>query len=467
MFCKNCGMEFHGEDSACPNCGGAVTSKNNKRFSSVKPIYLISALAIITAIVVICILISSSQTNKMRKALENNDYESVQSEYMNPDNDSSKIDKFDSLIAKKIKSMSDNIDGYNFKEYAQTDSSALETWLLQYGSLMQTRSSKDNYISTDFPLNNCISYSNQLIWDELCKKISSAQKYCYGVYNYAQSEYSDAIKYLIQVSQNSSCYEDSQTLIDNSVDSYVQKVLQNADKQIADGNIDAATELLNNLNKSLENKVKSEDYKNIIDKKSSEAKAKYAESYSKKAEESFNNKDVYSAISNIEFALELSPDNSNYKSLKSKYEEYLPFELYKGDNILKKDTSAYFYNTKTANNNEEFENVICYNSAVTSESYKFTYTYKLNKNYDTLSGTIFLPSNDKDTKNKSYFIIIADGKKIYTSPYITSGVFPQKLNINISNVNILEIQAYCIHDSFEWFKSDIFISNLIAKKSFN
>lgn len=256
-------------------------------------------------------------------------------------------------------------------------------------------------------------------------------------------------------------------MIDNSVDSYVKKVLQNADKQIAEGNIDAATELLNNLNKSLENKVKSEDYKNIIDKKSSEAKAKYAESYSKKAEESFNNKDVYSAISNIEFALELSPDNSNYKSLKSKYEEYLPFELYKGDNILKKDTSAYFYNTKTANNNEEFENVICYNSAVTSESYKFTYTYKLNKNYDTLSGTIFLPSNDKDTKNKSYFIIVADGKKIYTSPYITSGVFPQKLNINISNVNILEIQAYCIHDSFEWFKSDVFISNLIAKKSFN
>lgn len=495
MFCRKCGTEIADGSTACPFCG-TRTKKANKEYVSTqiekvknsdklhnlkdeikerilslkkptKPTIIAIGAALAVVIIVICAISgSNSVTSKMKKALKDNDYQSVEIEYYNAMGDSSKMKKVDKQIADKLDDMIKDIDKFDFKSEAQNNDQAVDIWLAKYGTLMSTEGADYYYSSDGYPLGNCISINNQSLWNDLKDKISDARTFCSGVNSYNQKDYYGAIAQLCLVPEDSGCYSDSQELITDSLGLYIDSVVTEADSYIQSGDYETAISTLDEASSRFKNNEGLTGYIDTINKKMSEAKAKHAESYATKAEESFNKKDAYSAVSNIKFALELSPDNATYQASKAKYEQYLPFELYNEDNILKKDTSSSFYNSSTTNDNIEKENVIRYSAAVTTENYKNSYTYKLSKKYDTVSGTLFLPKDDKDTKNQSYFIVYADGKKIYTSTNITAGVLPQSIEFNVSGVDTLTIEAYCIKASSEWSKSDIYISNFIAQKEF-
>lgn len=419
------------------------------------------------AVFLMCVLSGcGSSESKMKKALKDNDYQSVQIEYSNAVTDSSKLKKVDKLIADKLNDMIKNIDKFDFKSEAQNNDQAIDVWLAQYGTLMSAGKTNPYYNSNDFPFCNCISINNQPLWTELCDRIRSAEDYCKGVAYYNQTDYYSAIEKLCRVAQDSGCYSDSQDLIDDSLNLYLDAIIKEADSYMNSGDYETAIKTLDEASSRFKNNEGLMEYIDTINQKMTEVKAKYAESYAKKAEESFKKKDAYSAVSNIKFALELSPDNATYQASKAKYEQYLPFELYKEENILKKDTTPFFYNSGTANDNTNQENVIGFNVASTDTDSKFSYTYKLSKKYDTVSGTIFLPNNDKDTSNQSYFVAYADGVKIYTSPYMTAGVLPKDFKFNVSDVDTLTIETYCIKDNFQWFKSNVYISNFVAQKEF-
>lgn len=482
MICKKCGKEINEGTSFCqyydsstdyvqeilPN--NMICEKNMDnildRIKSNKKILIAVSTVVVAVIVLICTIGGNSSSSKLKKALKENDYQTVQIEYSNSLRDSSDLKKADELIADKLEKMIKDIDKYNFKDEAQNNEYAVDIWLDRYGTLMAPESSSNRYNCDDFPFNNCISINNQGLWTVLCDKIDDVQEYCQGLAFYNQAEYYMAIERLALVPEDSGCYSDSQDLIDDSLILYTEAIIKEVDSYMQSGDYETAIETLNGASSRFKNNESISGYIDIIDQKTSEAKAKYAESYAAKAEESFGNKDAYSAVSNIDFALKLLPDNATYQASKEKYEQYLPFELYNADNILKKDDSLSFYNSKKANNNIEMQKVAVYSSAEASGDYTFAYTYNLGKKYDTVSGTIFLPQDKKDTNNQMYLIIYGDGKKLYTSPYVTAGFLPKDINVNVSGVNTLTVEAYCIMDDFEWFRTNFYISNFVAQKEY-
>lgn len=494
MFCRKCGTEIAEGSTTCPYCGTQTKNANREYVSAqidkiknsdklnevkdevkekvssfkkpTKPAIIAIGAALAVLIIVICAVSGSgSVTSKMKKALKENDYQSVQIEYSNAVTDSSKLKKVDKLIADKLNDMIKDIDKFDFKSEAQINDQAIDVWLAQYGTLMSAGKTNPYYNSNDFPFCNCISINNQPLWTELCGRIRSVEDYCKGVAYYNQTDYYSAIESLCRVSQDSGCYSDSQNLIDDSLNLYIDAIIKEADSYMNSGDYETAIKTLDEASSRFKNNEGLMVYIDTINKKMSEVKTKHADSYATKAEESFKKKDAYSAVSNINFALELSPNNATYQASKAKYEQYLPFALYEEDNVLKRRGSFDFYTSLTANDNSEYQDVIRYDPESTSDNYIHSYTYKLGGKYDIVSGKAFVNKPDKNDKVETFIIVYADGKKIYTSPTMTAGTLPADISFNVSGVDTLEIQAF-YQNVGVWSYPSVYISNFVAQKEF-
>lgn len=494
MFCRKCGTEIAEGSTTCPYCGTQTKNANREYVSAqidkiknsdklnevkdevkekvssfkkpTKPAIIAIGAALAVLIIVICAVSGSgSATSKMKKALKENDYQSVQIEYSNAVTDSSKLKKVDKLIADKLNDMIKDIDKFDFKSEAQINDQAIDVWLAQYGTLMSAGKTNPYYNSNDFPFCNCISINNQPLWTELCDRIRSVEDYCKGVAYYNQTDYYSAIESLCRVSQDSGCYSDSQNLIDDSLNLYIDAIIKEADSYMNSGDYETAIKTLDEASSRFKNNEGLMVYIDTINKKMSEVKTKHADSYATKAEESFKKKDAYSAVSNIKFALELSPNNATYQASKAKYEQYLPFALYEEDNVLKRRGSFDFYTSLTANDNSEYQDVIRYDPESTSDNYIHSYTYKLGGKYDIVSGKAFVNKPDKNDKVETFIIVYADGKKIYTSPTMTAGTLPADISFNVSGVDTLEIQAF-YQNVGVWSYPSVYISNFVAQKEF-
>lgn len=494
MFCRKCGTEIAEGSTTCPYCGTQTKNANREYVSTqidkiknsdklnkvkdevkekvssfkkpTKPAIIAIGAALAVLIIVICAVSGSgSVTSKMKKALKENDYQSVQIEYSNAVTDSSKLKKVDKLIADKLNDMIKDIDKFDFKSEAQINDQAIDVWLAQYGTLMSAGKTNPYYNSNDFPFCNCISINNQPLWTELCDRIRSVEDYCKGVAYYNQTDYYSAIESLCRVSQDSGCYSDSQNLIDDSLNLYIDAIIKEADSYMNSGDYETAIKTLDEASSRFKNNEGLMVYIDTINKKMSEVKTKHADSYATKAEESFKKKDAYSAVSNIKFALELSPNNATYQASKAKYEQYLPFALYEEDNVLKRRGSFDFYTSLTANDNSEYQDVIRYDPESTSDNYIHSYTYKLGGKYDIVSGKAFVNKPDKNDKVETFIIVYADGKKIYTSPTMTAGTLPADISFNVSGVDTLEIQAF-YQNVGVWSYPSVYISNFVAQKEF-
>lgn len=494
MFCRKCGTEIAEGSTTCPYCGTQTKNANREYVSAqidkiknsdklnevkdevkekvssfkkpTKPAIIAIGAALAVLIIVICAINGSgSVTSKMKKALKENDYQSVQIEYSNAVTDSSKLKKVDKLIADKLNDMIKDIDKFDFKSEAQINDQAIDVWLAQYGTLMSAGKTNPYYNSNDFPFCNCISINNQPLWTELCGRIRSVEDYCKGVAYYNQTDYYSAIESLCRVSQDSGCYSDSQNLIDDSLNLYIDAIIKEADSYMNSGDYETAIKTLDEASSRFKNNEGLMVYIDTINKKMSEVKTKHADSYATKAEESFKKKDAYSAVSNIKFALELSPNNATYQASKAKYEQYLPFALYEEDNVLKRRGSFDFYTSLTANDNSEYQDVIRYDPESTSDNYIHSYTYKLGGKYDIVSGKAFVNKPDKNDKVETFIIVYADGKKIYTSPTMTAGTLPADISFNVSGVDTLEIQAF-YQNVGVWSYPSVYISNFVAQKEF-
>lgn len=494
MFCRKCGTEIAEGSTTCPYCGTQTKNANREYVSAqidkiknsdklnevkdevkekvssfkkpTKPAIIAIGAALAVLIIVICAVSGSgSVTSKMKKALKENDYQSVQIEYSNAVTDSSKLKKVDKLIADKLNDMIKDIDKFDFKSEAQINDQAIDVWLAQYGTLMSAGKTNPYYNSNDFPFCNCISINNQPLWTELCDRIRSVEDYCKGVAYYNQTDYYSAIESLCRVSQDSGCYSDSQNLIDDSLNLYIDAIIKEADSYMNSGDYETAIKTLDEASSRFKNNEGLMVYIDTINKKMSEVKTKHADSYATKAEESFKKKDAYSAVSNINFALELSPNNATYQASKAKYEQYLPFALYEEDNVLKRRGSFDFYTSLTANDNSEYQDVIRYDPESTSDNYIHSYTYKLGGKYDIVSGKAFVNKPDKNDKVETFIIVYADGKKIYTSPTMTAGTLPADISFNVSGVDTLEIQAF-YQNVGVWSYPSVYISNFVAQKEF-
>lgn len=197
-----------------------------------------------------------------------------------------------------------------------------------------------------------------------------------------------------------------------------------------------------------------------------------AEEYIQKAEEAFKKGDVNAAIGNAEAAADIYPDGG-YESKVEEYKLYLPFALYKEENVLKReDGTGYglvnFTDGEKSNDDREFNNIIRVSVADEQETFADIkkFTYNLAGKYDRVTGTIFLLQKYKNYSFSGYFEAYGDGKLLYTSPKITSGVLPQEVNFDVTGVRTLEIIYYGKYDELDLtYHPQYGIANFEAKKN--
>ena len=84
-------------------------------------------------------------------------------------------------------------------------------------------------------------------------------------------------------------------------------------------------------------------------------------------------------------------------------------------------------------------------------------TYLLNMKYSRLKGNLSLDSGSKNSGFQLYVNIYGDNKLIYTSNVITSGVYPQDFNVDVSGIVQLRFEVTGISRTSSWISDTIFI----------
>ncbi len=426
------------------------------------------ALAIVVGIVYVASI--NSPSHKMEKALNSKSAQSVNVLYNDALGNDSKIQKYDKVISNYLDEIFDSI---NEKEYSydeiknSADDIVYKELQNDWGNLIYSNS-ENEYDNT---IHSSVSSVNQSRWDEIINLISSKSSYCKGVY-YRENEKNPetSIQYFNRVANIDNYYNTLDDEYSKCIDLYVQQTLSEAQELIDNDDISGAISKINSINTYLENNGLTSDE---IQEKLIEVKNKYAEKYVKKAENCFKEKDVNGAIGNIEIAIELAPNNSDYKSKKDTYEMYLPYYLYINENCLSVEDEGDFWGTLsfdktyTSNNNKEMTHCIKWYNNSSDATVSIVANYNLSGNYDVVSGKIFLPIQDKDTSFFGYFKVYGDGKLLYTSPQVTKNVLPQDIKFTVTGVQRLKINFYGQGTGgFLSTSPDFCVSNLTAQKNF-
>ncbi len=485
MFCKKCGNEIKPGQNFCLKCGAPVDSvsrpaqqfvnsaqttpkiKKPSKFAAMPKkkkiaIAVSACVALVLGITGIVVVSNLAETAELKRAIDSKSGGRVYDVYSAAYRDSKKLQKYDEIIADTISDIQTNLNAHDFDAAAQTSGDdAVEQYLTsEYGTLVSDS-------TTD--LSVCVSSANQTAWDALDALIDSKENYCDGIYAYkTEQDYETAIDYFQGVSSSDSEYGDSVTMIGECADGYIQAALTQVDAYVQEGDIDGGMELLRSAQEYLESVGQSSAE---VQEKMNTVMTTYADSYMQKAEAEFQAGDVNAAVGNVEAAIAINP-NGDYQAKLDEYKMYLPFELYKEENVFREERgSGYgsweFVNGAIANNKQEFSNVIQvyiseHGDVPTDLARCF---YNLNGNYDTVSGMIFLDEVYKNRKFTGYFEAYGDGKLLYTSPTITTGVLPQEFSFSVSGVQLLEIRYCGVGPSTLYNAPRFCIANFVAKKN--
>lgn len=485
MQCPKCQTELRNGTQFCTNCGQhiiieqiknategttkpahTITVKNNKMRKEfiIATIVLLFVFAIVLGV---SLALSNSNTRVMQKALQNKDINRVQTLYNQAANDMKKRNSYDKVLLEYVKQIYVDLNEHDFEEAAiQSGAAAVTNYLKwEYGSLV-TQSGNDG-------LAYCMSGANQEEWEKLQKLIDSKIEYCVGVMTYkGEGHYEDAIQRLTNVSESDASYTKAKQYLEECISAYIEKIMAQADTYMQNDDLSGSLSLLQSAEQFLTDAGVSAE---LIQTKMQEVTLTYAEKYVAKAEEAFKNKDVDGAIGNMNAALELQPDNGEYQAKLAEYKTYEPLKLYLDKNELKTDKFSSWSTVRReqeieANNGTIYKNCLELVPNITNVGHFLTNTYILEGKYNTISGTLFLPNEYKNDPVKGYFEAYGDGKILYTSETIQSGVLPIDFSFSVSGIYKLEILFYGGDATSTYFNLgsgySYAISNLLARKDF-
>ena len=405
---------------------------------------------------------SGSSTKMMREALAAENGEQVNEIYNMARSNTSALKKYDKEIASFISDTIENINSQNFDADAEVSASdPLKDYLAsEYGTLLPKEGGTDG-------IEPSVSAENRQKWLELTNLVQSKTVYCNALYCYkTEKDYEYAIKYFSQVAENDSAFENAQTLSAECTDLYIKATMEKVEEYIKENDINAGIELMNKATEYLNSyNIKSDEIKTKTD----DLLASYAKTYADKAEKAFAEHNVDVALSNMEIALSLQPDNTDYKSKYDNYELYIPLDMSDPENVLsvKHDDGNYyayckFYSEDTSNTNETMTNCITWEKSCVAENASVDVTWNLEGKYDVVKGTVYLPWSSKNTTGSGYFKAYGDGALIYTSPDIVSDFLPQDISFDVAGIQKLKIEFYP-QDDYD----DFGISNIVAQKNFS
>ena len=409
-----------------------------------KKVSIISAAALIIALIAGIFIWNAGADNRMmKKALESGSVESVLQVYRKLSAKGEAATAREAIIdfinqaGEKInKDFTFDISPYTDEEsLTNAVDRAMEDYTNQHwGPIL---SSGDLYELDDPMVENALEEFDTTVHSKLC--------YYAGTYQVSHAEsygdYKNAIETLEQVAESDQNYEDAVQKAEEAYDGYMNAMIKLADDYIAKEDYSAAIELLNTATES-EFAKKSDE----LSKKLAEVKQSSAQKYAEKAKACLLEGDAEGAVGNMEVAANILPSDENKAKLEE-YKLYLPLKLYDKNNILIEDNNCNvitFENSTVANDNTEFKNILFADVGwgIKGLSLIASHTYNLTGKYDNVTGTIFIPRGYKSIDSTGYLEAYGDGKLIYTSPKVTGGVLPQKINFSITGVQTLEIKYF-------------------------
>lgn len=474
MRCTVCGYEMKDTDKFCTKCGAkvveiyeeyyeedpvyeedSVVTEHKKDKKPINKILLVLApIVVIILIVGISIISSYISTNEMRQALESKDAGYVCNIYMEAQDDEKLIKKYDELLADMLSEAASSLNSYDFDSLAQTEgASAIDVWQETfYGTLL------------DWDIGDCLSQENEMTFESLRAEMQIVKNYCSGVYALKNTgDYKSAIEKFASIPEGSSKSGAASERMVECATAYMDSAVAQFEKCVAEGDYNEGIEILKSAKEYIESiGMDSSEIQSKID----DALVSYAAEYVKKADAAFADKDAETAVGNMEVAVELQPDNAEYKTKLDNYKLYRPFKLYYSSNVLMNSGKGFmYYDSKVANNNTTYENVVGIMFSTSQLSEVSRYTYNLAGKYNVVSGTVFLSDTIKNRAAQSYFEVYGDGKLLYTSPTIKAGVLPKEFEIDVTDVQKMEV-VFKGKDSTSYNYGLISISDFVAQKNF-
>lgn len=182
--------------------------------------------------------------------------------------------------------------------------------------------------------------------------------------------------------------------------------------------------------------------------------------YLEKANFALNNGEREGALQMADAAISLFEEDNIDEDIKNKYDEiyeYAPFYLFEYANVLKIDwaKSDYYGNVFlydkncTSNTNKNFSHCLLFETRTSYSKDCVDVYYNLSRKYNSLSGTILLPNDNKNTdQNNCYISIFGDGKKLYTSDDIVSGYLEDDFDIDVTGVETLVVSYHRDTDGY-------------------
>lgn len=526
MKCLNCGAENDERNVFCSNCGADLTVRDKQKlFQSKKFIALIS-LGIIMGVIALAVLIGTvvipnQAVAKMRNAFESkssSEVINVFEDYCGTDSvvydELSPAGKkaYDEFIL-QVNMAREDLNAKSFDEdklnEAEPNVLILDYSFEKYGDIFLTQKNEPLMIIADY--NDELNATVMAFYDLVVSRYS----YLCGVKCIKTGgSLSIAVDYFMKVIEEDRMYENAQRKLTETQENLLQETLANIDKYINQGNFDKAFAEIEQVRNGVitdEIKAKLDDYevniyeaqltridefinkgdiegaKEYIDslgdnlsvesiKRLNQALKNKANEYIAKADSALKTGEREGAYNMAKAALDLCPDDEDIKSKVEYFKQYLPYELYLEKNVLKKNDdfqefphscSIYYNFGNRSNDNRGMKNCIevCY---TISSGKMLELTYNAGRQFDVLSGTEFIPSSAKNVKQVGYFEIYGDGKKIYTSRKLKSGVLPKDFSVNISGIDVIEVKFYGDTDVRFYGTNDLpryDISNLVATKN--
>ena len=266
--------------------------------------------------------------------------------------------------------------------------------------------------------------------------------------NVAASDYESALRTLQNASRILGSDPDLTSYIEKYKIAYedfeVEQLLQEASALGSQEKYGEAYQLLNNKQNEFSDRAE-------IESAVSEYKAKYKESMMKQAEAALIG-EYHKAFSIMAQALIVLPDDSAFIEKQEYYSSFEPIWLGDVEPFLEQDENVGFFGAEghfyfrddgvTDNVGNTYENYFYALRSLNAGTNSIV--YRLDGNYDTLTGTIVVPDYQKNRDNIGWYKIYCDNKLVFDSGKLGKGVLPIDVNISLTDVVELKIEIHSI-----------------------
>lgn len=228
-----------------------------------------------------------------------------------------------------------------------------------------------------------------------------------------------------------------QNQINNIQEIYVEKCCALANEYWGNGNINSALNILEEASQICKNNL-------IIESTTNSIKQEYKNLILSQAANNFSSAGYQSAIAVLTDGLSILEQDEELLNAMDEYQQKKPVYLSSLE-YYKSGGEGYFHFSDSRKDNfgNNHSDIIYLLGGYSPSSSTGSQTYRIDKNYSRITGTIFLSFYDRDPYYSGYIEILGDNISLYKAADITSGFEPVSFDLDISYITDLEI---CIYD---------------------